>query len=75
MRRRGIPEDVALKTALEVASVKAQVQVIIRRLQADLGELEHEVDRLPAATKEGTADDGLGGSGTTGGTGPAKPPE
>ena len=47
MKRRGIPEDVALKTALEVASVKAQAQTIIRRLQADLAALESEVDRLP----------------------------
>lgn len=47
MKGRAIPEDVALKTALEVASVKAQVQAIIRRLQADLHELEHEVGRLP----------------------------
>jgi hypothetical protein len=38
-RRKGIPEDVAIKAALEVASVKAQVQAIIRRLQDNLAEL------------------------------------
>jgi hypothetical protein len=71
MRRRGIPEDVALKTALEVASVKAQVQAIIRRLQADLAELEYEVGRLPA--EEVTPDDGLDRGGTQDGPGPGEP--
>ena len=46
MRRRGVPEDVALKTALEVASVKAQAQAIIRRLQKDLDDLDEVVGGL-----------------------------
>jgi hypothetical protein len=31
---------------VEVASVKAQVQGILRRLRADLDELEHEIGRM-----------------------------
>ncbi len=46
-RRKGVPQDVATKAALEVASVKAQAQAIVRRLQADLRELTYLVEELP----------------------------
>jgi hypothetical protein len=72
LRRRGLPEDVALKTAVEVASVKAQVQAIIRRLRSDLDELEHEFGRLPEGEDP---DAGLERRGTTGGTEPGDAPK
>lgn len=40
-------EALTLQTAIEVASVKAQVQHIVRNLRATLDELEGEVAKLP----------------------------
>lgn len=67
---RGIPEDVALRTALEVASVKAQVQGILRRLRADLDELEHEMGRLTDSDldSDSDSDSDLDGTGDEGGS-------
>lgn len=36
-----------LRSAIEVASVKAQVQQIVRKLRATLDELEHLATQLP----------------------------
>lgn len=36
-----------LRSAIEVASVKAQVQQIVRKLRATLDELEHVAGQLP----------------------------
>ena len=69
MRRRGIPEDVAMKTALEVAAVKAQVQAIIRRLRTDLNELESSVGQLPGE-EGGDDDERVDGTGEADGSGP-----
>ena len=40
MVRRRVSDDEAQRTVVEVASVKGQVQAIIRRLRAGLDELE-----------------------------------
>lgn len=37
---RGISDDEAMRTVVEVASIKGQVQAIIRRLRLGLDELE-----------------------------------
>lgn len=40
MGRSGISDDEAMRAVLEVASIKGQVQAIIRRLRQGLDELE-----------------------------------
>lgn len=46
-----------MKTAVEVAAVKAQAQALIRRVKLALNELEDTVDTLPGEAGE-VVDDG-----------------
>jgi len=47
VHRAGEHEAATLRSAIEVAAVKAQVQQIVRRLHLTLDELETEIERLP----------------------------
>ena len=60
LRRRNRPEESAeiMKTAVEVASVKAQAQSIIRRVKLALDELEETVNTLPEESEEVHVDAG-----------------
>jgi hypothetical protein len=57
---QGIQDDEAMKAVLEVASVKSQVQAIIRRLRAGLDELESilPVEKGPDPSVEELSSDG-----------------
>ena len=59
-KRRHQPEDSAeiMRTAVEVAAVKAQAQAIIRRVKLALDDLADTVDTLPGEAEEVPVDDG-----------------
>lgn len=54
-RRRPDGEDNIMKTAVEVASVKAQAQAIIIRVKLALDELAYTVDLLPGDEEDSNA--------------------
>jgi len=58
IHRAGEHEAATLRSAIEVAAVKAQVQQIVRRLHLTLDELETEIERLPDEVNEGDPEDG-----------------